>query len=91
MTPKPRGKTVIYEDTPTRIDVAEVVDPEVRWWVLVSVNTRERSRFPSVLLQSSAEAVFGPAPDAHRVQIVGPQPLWATGLAVPAALYVVTA
>ena len=27
----PEGNTVIYGDTPTHVDVAEVVESEVRW------------------------------------------------------------
>jgi hypothetical protein len=49
--PKPWGNTVIYEDTSTHIDVAEVVESEVRWWDLVCVSTREEIQFPSVLLK----------------------------------------
>ena len=49
--PKPWGNTVIYGDTSTHIDVAEVVESEVRWWDLMCVSTRERIQFPSVLLQ----------------------------------------
>ena len=49
--PKPQGNTVIYGDTSTHIDVAEVVESEVRWWDLMCVSTRERIQFPSVLLQ----------------------------------------
>jgi hypothetical protein len=32
MPPEPWGNTVIDGDTPTLIDVAEVVESEVRWW-----------------------------------------------------------
>ena len=46
--PKPQGNTVIYGDTSTHIDVAEVVESEVRWWDLMCVSTRERIQFPSV-------------------------------------------
>jgi hypothetical protein len=46
--PKPWGNTVIYGDTSTHIDVAEVVESEVRWWNLMCVSTRERIQFPSV-------------------------------------------
>jgi len=42
-----------YGDTPKRIDVVEVVDPKVSWCALVNVSTRERSRFPSVLIDDS--------------------------------------
>jgi hypothetical protein len=49
--PKPWGNTVTYGDTSTHIDVAEIVESEVRWWDLVCVSTRERIQFPSVLLQ----------------------------------------
>jgi hypothetical protein len=49
--PKPWGNTVIYRHTATRIDVAEVVDSEVRWWDLICLSTRGGSQFPSVLLQ----------------------------------------
>ena len=48
--PKPWGNTVTYGDTPTHIDVAEIVESEVRWWDLVCVSTREEIQFPSVLL-----------------------------------------
>jgi hypothetical protein len=48
---KPPVNMVIYGDTPTRIDVAEVVDSELCWWDLMRVSTRGQSRFPSVLLQ----------------------------------------
>src|SRR5262245_18563029 len=48
---KPSVNTVICEDTSTPIDVAEVVDSELRWWDVMCVSTRGRSRFPSVLLQ----------------------------------------
>ncbi len=37
--PKPWGNTVIYGDTSTHIDVAEVVESEVRWWDLMCVST----------------------------------------------------
>jgi Bacterial regulatory proteins, luxR family len=47
--PKPWGNTVIYGDTSTHIDVAEVIESEVRWWGFVCVSTRERNQFPSVL------------------------------------------
>ena len=50
-TPETLGNTVIYGDTPTHIDFAEVVESEVRWWDLMCVSTRERIQFPSVLLQ----------------------------------------
>jgi len=42
---------MIYGDTSTHIDVAEVVASEVRWWDLMCVSTREEIQFPSVLLQ----------------------------------------
>jgi len=42
---------MIYGDTSTHIDVAEVVASEVRWWDLLCVSTRGGSQFPSVLLQ----------------------------------------
>ena len=48
--PETLVKSVSYGDAPTSIDVAEVVDAEVRWWDLVCVSTRGRSRFQSVLL-----------------------------------------
>ena len=44
-------KSVSYGDAPTRIDVAELVESELRWWDFVCVSTRGQSRFPSVLLQ----------------------------------------
>jgi hypothetical protein len=47
----PTGNTVTYGHTSTHIDVAEIVESEVRWWDLVCVSTRERIQFPSVLLQ----------------------------------------
>jgi hypothetical protein len=46
--PKPWGNTVTYGDTSTHIDVAEIVESEVRWWDLVCVSTREEIQFPSV-------------------------------------------
>ena len=46
--PKLRAHTVIYRDTSTHIDVAEVVESEVRWWGLMCVSTREEIQFPSV-------------------------------------------
>jgi hypothetical protein len=46
---KPPVNTIVYGDTLTLIEVAEVVDSELRWWDLVCVSTRGRSRFPSVL------------------------------------------
>jgi hypothetical protein len=46
--PKPWGNTVTYGHTSTHIDVAEIVESEVRWWDLVCVSTRERIQFPSV-------------------------------------------
>jgi hypothetical protein len=49
--PETLVKSVIYGDTPTRIDVAEVVDSELRGWDSVCVSTRGRNRFPSLLLQ----------------------------------------
>jgi len=49
--PKPWGNTVTYGDTSTHIDVAEIVESEVRWWDVVCVSTREEIQFPSVLLQ----------------------------------------
>src|SRR5215831_7041846 len=47
--PTPWVNTAIYGNTPTHIDVAEVVDLKVCWCVLASVSTRGRSRFPSML------------------------------------------
>jgi hypothetical protein len=49
MPPKPWGNTVTYGDTSTHIDLAEIVESEVRWWDLVCVSTREEIQFPSVL------------------------------------------
>src|SRR4051794_32171079 len=54
--PKPWGNTVIYGDTSTHSDVAEVVESEVRWWDWMCVSTRERNQFPSVLLQLPGQA-----------------------------------
>ena len=48
--PKPPVNTVIYGDTSTPIDVAEVVDRRVCRKELVCVRTRGGSQFPSVLL-----------------------------------------
>ena len=47
--PKPWGNTIIYGDTSTHIDVAEVDELEVGWWDLMCVGTRGRHLFPSVL------------------------------------------
>src|SRR6267142_4708496 len=49
--PKAWANTVIYGDTSTHIDVAELVESELRWWDLVCVSTRVEIQFPSVLLQ----------------------------------------
>ena len=49
--PETLVKSGSYGNALTRIDVAEVVDSELRWWDLVCVSTRGRSRFPSVRLQ----------------------------------------
>src|SRR6187551_418807 len=48
--PNPPVNTVIYGDTSTPIDVAEVVDRRVCRKELVCVRTRGGSQFPSVLL-----------------------------------------
>ena len=47
--PETLVKNVIYGDTPTRIDVAELVDRKVCWKDLACVSTRVGSRFPGVL------------------------------------------
>jgi hypothetical protein len=64
---KPPVHTVTYGHTPTHINVAEIVESELRWWDSVCVSTRERIRFPSVLLQplghlsvSLESVVYGP-------------------------------
>jgi hypothetical protein len=48
---RPWGNTVIYWDTSTNIDVAEVVESEVRWWDSVCVSTRGQSM--SILVPTS--------------------------------------
>jgi hypothetical protein len=48
--PKHWGNTVAYGHTSTHIDVAEIVESEVRRWDLVCVSTRERIQSPSVRL-----------------------------------------
>ena len=46
------GQTPSFTRTRRRISLLrEVIDREMRWWDLVCVSTRERNRFPSVLLQ----------------------------------------
>jgi hypothetical protein len=46
-TPKPWVNTINCGDTPTRIDVVEVLGRKVRWRDLLCVSTGGQSRFPS--------------------------------------------
>lgn len=52
MTPETQDNTATYGDTSTHIDVAEVVESELRWWDLVCVSARGPIRFPSAILQT---------------------------------------
>jgi len=66
---KPWVNTMIYGDTPTRIDVAEIVGSELCWWDFVCVSTRGGNQFPSVLLEHSeiSPHLSGPAPQPPKV------------------------
>jgi AraC-like DNA-binding protein len=78
IAPKPNGHTATYGDTRQHTVVAENGWWELRFWDSVSVSTRARTRFPSVLLQQ----LSSPAPRtdgrAHRADnardIAGPEP-----------------
>ena len=82
------AKKVSYGDALTPIDVAEVVDSELRWWDLVCVSTRERVDFQAcsyLLYGKGVSSVIGKASVSPRRATAPPRSM-TPGDALPSSV-----